>query len=159
MVGVRFSGMGVLAATLMLAACSPAPEDAPQAVEGVPGMEVTNARMVLPPVKGNPAAVYFDLTYEGERPLSISRAHVEGAESAVLHTYGEWNRKIQMMDALDIPITKGTRVEFKPGDLHVMAMNVAPELEAGDITEVTVIVSGGDKYSFDAEVRAPGDDR
>ena len=40
-----------------------------------------------------------------------------------------------------------------------MAMNVSPDLEPGDTTEVTLTVSGGDKFSFPAEVRAAGEDR
>ncbi len=70
-------------AALGLVSCGDsAPEQPVEAPEGVPGLTVTNARLVLPPVEGNPAAVYFDLAYEGDRNVALTRAHVQGAESA-----------------------------------------------------------------------------
>ena len=146
-------------ASLVLTACggNEAPVEAEP--EGVPGMSVENARMVLAPVAGNPAAVYFDLSYDGDRGLTIRRADVADAESAMLHDYGEYDFKVQMMEALPIGIKKGDKITFEPGAKHVMAFNVSPDLEPGDTTEVTLTVSGGDKYSFPAEVRAAGEDR
>ena len=83
---------------------------------------VENGRLVLAPVAGNPAAVYFDLTYDGERALTIRRADVAGAESAMLHDYGEYDGKVQMLEALPIGITKGDKIKFEPGNKHVMAV-------------------------------------
>lgn len=146
-------------AAIGLSACGESAEQVAEAPDGVPGMSVENARMVLNAVEGNPAAIYFDLKYEGDRALSLSRAMVEGAESAVMHDYGEYDFKVQMMEALPIPLTKGSEVVFEPGAKHVMAMGVSPEITPGDSVEVTLFVSGGDKYSFDAEVLAAGDER
>ena len=155
---------GILALALGLAgvsltACGETAEAPAEAEAGIPGMSVTNARMVLAPVAGNPAAVYFDLAYEGERGLTIRKADVAAAESATLHQFGEYDFKVQMMEALPVAITKGDTVEFKPGDLHVMAMGVSPDLQPGDTTNVTLTVSGGGTYTFPAEVRAAGEDR
>lgn len=122
-------------------------------------MTIENGRVVLAPVSGNPAAVYFDLAYEGDRALSLYDAEVAGAGDATLHQFGEYNFKVQMMEALPIALTKGTKVEFKPGDYHVMAMEVSPELEAGGTTEVTLKLSGGGTHVFEADVRAAGDER
>ena len=150
----------VLGATMTLAGCGTEPEAVVEAEpEGIPGMSVENARLVLPPVSGNPAAVYFDLTYEGDKGLSIRRADVAGADEAQLHAYGEYDGKMVMAEAMPIPLRKGTEVSFKPGDLHVMAFGLPETVAAGDSVEVTLTVSGGDKYSFDAEVRAAGDAR
>ena len=150
---------GLLAGTLTLAACSESEPVVEAVPEGVPGLSVENGRLVLAPVKGNPAAVYFDLKYDGDRGLSVRRADVAGAETAQLHAYGEWEGKMQMAEAMPIAITKGTEIAFKPGDLHVMAFNLDESIEAGSTVEVTLTVSGGDKYTFDAEVRAAGDER
>ncbi|WP_407874247.1 copper chaperone PCu(A)C [Qipengyuania nanhaisediminis] len=148
------------AALLTLSACGGEAEVAEAPPEGViEGVTIENARMVLPPVPGNPAAVYFDFSYEGDRAFSLGRVSVEGAESATMHQYGEYNFEMQMMDALPIPVSNGTTIEFKPGDYHVMAMDVSPEIEPGDTAEVTLTVSGGRQHKFDAEVRAAGDER
>ncbi|MEM9360911.1 MAG: copper chaperone PCu(A)C, partial [Pseudomonadota bacterium] len=129
-------------------------------VEGVvEGMSVENARVVLAPVSGNPAAVYFDLAYDGTRALSLYDAEVAGAAESTMHQFGEYERKIQMMEALPIALTTGTKVEFKPGDYHIMAMEVSPDLQPGGSTEVTLKVSGGGTHVFDAEIRAAGEER
>ena len=151
----------VMAGSMALAACGGEAEVAePAAVEGViEGVTIENPRMVLAPVAGNPAAIYFDFSYDGDRAFSLGRVAVEGAESAVMHQFGEYDFQVQMMEALPIPVNKGTTVEFKPGDYHVMAMGVSEELQPGDTTEVTLTVSGGKTHKFTAEVRAAGEER
>lgn len=145
--------------TAGLAACSGGGDTTAAAPEGVPGLSITNARMVLPAVKGNPAAVYFDLAYDGDRALSLSRASVKDARSAMMHEYGEYELKVQMMEMLHLPLTKGTKVKFEPGGKHVMAMDVSPTLKPGDTTELTLYVSGGDKTSVPVKVEAPGSEK
>lgn len=148
------------AATLGLAACGGEAEAPEAAVAGqVPGMTITNARLVLAPVAGNPAAVYFDLDYQGEQGLTIRKTDVEGAGMTMMHEYGEWDSKVQMMEALPISLTKGKKVEFKPGALHVMAMEPPSTLKPGDKVKVTLTMSGGTTQVFEAEVRAAGEER
>lgn len=156
----RIWAAAILGATLALQACGGgADEAAPTDVEGVPGLSVSNGRMVLAPVAGNPAAVYFDLAYEGDRGLTIRRADVAGAKSAMLHDYAEYDSKVQMMEALPIGITKGDKLSFEPGKRHVMAFDISPDLGPGGTTEVTLTVSGGDKYTFPVTIKAAGDER
>jgi hypothetical protein len=152
---------GLSVAMLGLAACSgDAEAPAAEAVAGqVPGMTITNARLVLAPVSGNPAAVYFDLSYEGEQGLTIRKADVEGAGMTMMHDYGEYDFKVQMMEALPVALTKGTKVAFKPGALHVMAMEPPASLKPGDKVKVTLTMSGGATQVFEAEVRAAGEER
>jgi len=152
---------GLAVAMLGLAACGGAAEaPAAEAVAGqVPGMTITNARLVLAPVEGNPAAVYFDLSYEGEQGLTIRKADVEGAGMTMMHDYGEYDFKVQMMEALPVALTKGSKVAFKPGALHVMAMEPPASLKPGDTVKVTLTMSGGATQVFEAEVRAAGEER
>ena len=159
--GMKRAGIGLtLAMSMSLAACSEEATPVEAAPENtIEGLTIENARVVLPPVAGNPAAVYFDFAYDGDRSFSLDRFSIEGADSAVMHQFGEYDFEVQMMEALPVPVTKGTTVEFKPGDLHVMAMGVSPDLEPGDTTEVTMTVSGGRKHTFEAEVRAAGEER
>jgi hypothetical protein len=148
----------LMGASISMVACS---EEAPVVEEevGIAGLTIENARLVLAPVEGNPAALYFDFAYEGDRAFNVDRFAIEGAGSSVMHQYGEYDFKVQMMEALPIPVTGGTTLEFKPGDLHVMAMDVSPELQPGVTTEVTMTISGGDTHSFTAEVRGAGEER
>jgi copper(I)-binding protein len=152
---------GVATAMLALSACGGAAEaPAAEAVAGqVPGITITNPRLVLAPVAGNPAAVYFDLAYDGDQGLTIRKADVEGAGMAMMHDYGEWDGKVQMMEALPVGLTKGTKIEFKPGALHVMAMEPSKTWKPGDKVKVTLTMSGGTTQVFEAEVRAAGEER
>jgi len=150
----------VMSASLALTACGGETEVVEAPVEGViDGISIENARMVLAPVEGNPAAIYFDFAYEGDRAFSLGRVQVEGAESAVIHQFREYNLQMEMQEAVPISVSNGTELEFKPGDLHVMAMEPSADLQPGGSTTVTLKVSGGDTHEFEAEIRAAGDER
>ncbi|GGD93940.1 hypothetical protein GCM10011515_12180 [Tsuneonella deserti] len=150
----------LLGATLMLTGCGESPEQpATEEAVGIPGMKISNARMVLAPVPGNPAAIYFDLDYEGDRNVALSRAEVKGAKSAMFHDYGDYNGKKQMMEMLPVPLKKGDKIQFAPGGKHLMAMDVSPNLKPGGTTEASIIVSGGKKQAFEVPIRAAGDER
>ena len=149
-----------IGAFMALTACGGEAEPVDAAPSGViEGIVIENARMVLAPVAGNPAAIYFDFSYEGDRAFSLGRVAVEGTGSALMHQYGEYDFKVQMMEALPIPVKSGTELEFKPGDLHVMAFEPSEDLAPGATAEVTLTVSGGDQHKFNAEIRAAGDER
>ena len=150
---------GALTSMTALGACGET--EAPvEEVEGVvPGLTVSNARVMLAPVEGNPAAVYFDLAYEGERGISISGAEVEGAGSATVHDMMEYNFEMTMAEAGPIALTNGTEKRFEPGSLHVMAFEPTDALVAGAKTEVTLKIAGGKRHKFEADVMAAGDER
>jgi copper(I)-binding protein len=159
MFGRSLMVLALVGATLPLAACGETPAEAPEANPGIPGMKISNARMVLAPVSGNPAAVYFDLAYDGDRNVALNRAEVKGAKSAMFHDYGEYDMKVQMMDMLPVPLKRGDTLQFKPGGKHLMAMEPDASLKPGGTTEATIIVSGGKKQTFPVEIRAAGDER
>jgi len=59
------------------------------------------------------------------------------------------------MDELIVPA--GKTVSLRPGEMHVMAMDLDPALAEGGETEATVIFKSGDKASFPVLIRGPGD--
>jgi copper(I)-binding protein len=158
LLGAALSGL-----LLAVSACSGAPDEqaaAEAAAPGtVPGLTVSNARLVLNAVKANPAVVYFDIANEGDKGLTIRKADVEGAGMTMMHDYGEYDYKVQMMEALPVALKKGTQVSFKPGSLHVMAMEPSPDWAPGGKVKVTLTMSGGTTHSFEADILAPGAER
>jgi periplasmic copper chaperone A len=122
-------------------------------------LTVSNARVVLPPVAGNPAAVYFDLSYEGAPGVTLDSVDVEGAGMTMIHDYAENAGKMQMVMADALPLEEGAPISFAPGGLHVMAMDPSEELKAGGTAKVTLILSNGITATIDAPVRAAGDER
>jgi len=149
--------------SVVLAGCGSEPaEQADTAPDGLPGVSASNARLVLPAVKGNPGVLYFDLSYGDPGAASrvaLSGVHIDGAKSAVMHEYSEYGGQMIMSELTNPVVAKGETVKFEPGGDHVMAMGLDDSLAAGGATEVTLTFAGGDKLSFPAEIHAAGDER
>jgi copper(I)-binding protein len=147
----------------ILAACSqPADAPAQKAEAGAaaaPALTVTNPRVVLAPVSGNPAAVYFDLAYAGPAGVSLTGVDVEGAGMTMIHDYAEDAGKMKMVMADSVPLTAGSPISFKSGGLHVMLMDPGSGLAPGSTAKVTLTLSDGTTMVIEAPVRAAGDER
>lgn len=154
-------GIGAaLALALAVAACGETPAEAPKAEAGtIAGVTVTDARLSLPPVKGNPGAIYFEIANAGDKDLMLRTVTVVGAKSTQLHQMGTWNLQPSMDEMLQVPVKKGETIKFEPGASHVMVYDLADTLAAGGKTDVTLNFVGGDKITIPAEIRAAGDDR
>jgi copper(I)-binding protein len=139
-------------AALGPAGCGEAPDEA-EAAAGVPaGIAVTNARLMLPAVAGNPGALYFDVANSGAENRVIRAVSIVGAGSAEMHT-----KDMQLV--LQVAVPQGGSTKFEPGQQHVMAMKLADTVTAGSKADVTVTFVGGDKVTFPADVRAAGEER
>jgi copper(I)-binding protein len=150
-----WSAVALGIAALGPTACGEAPEEAAAGPEAPEGISVSNARLMLPAVAGNPGAVYFDVANAGASNRVIRAASVAGAGSAMMHTTIEG----AMQEAAQVVVPAGGTVKLEPGGTHIMAMDLADTVAAGGTAEVTVTFVGGDKVSFPAEVRAAGDER
>ena len=148
-----------LATVLPLAACSQEAAEPVAPEDGIAGLSITNARMALPAVSGNPAAVYFDAEYDGDRTITIRSADVAGAARAEVHDTMEYGGEMVMNETSPVAMRNGDAVSFEPGGKHVMAFELDPNLAAGGTTEVTLIIAGGDKHSFEVPIQAAGDAR
>jgi len=153
------AGLAALSLAFAAAGCGGEPETpvstAPDAPEGV---TISGGRLMLPAVAGNPGAVYFTIKNAGPDDVMIRAASVAGAASAMMHQTAEWNLQVDMQELMQVAVPKGSEVVFAPGGMHVMAMGLDDALTVGGETEVTLTFVGGDKASFPAEIRAPGDD-
>jgi len=151
-----------LATLPALWACAPeadAPPSDTATAAASAGLTVSNARLVLSPVAGNPAAVYFDLSYNGASGVSLDTVTVEGAGMTMIHDYAESAGKMQMVMADKVPLSASAPVSFAPGGLHVMAMEPTAALAAGNTAKVTLTLSDGTSVTVDVPVRAAGDER
>ena len=150
-----WSAVALGIAALGPVACGEAPEKAEAGPAAPEGISVTNGRLMLPAVAGNPGAIYFDIANSGAQGRMIRAASVAGAGSTAMHTTVEDS----MQETLQVMVPPGGTVKFEPGGAHVMAMNLADTVTPGSKAEVTLTFVGGDKVSFPAEVRAAGDER
>jgi copper(I)-binding protein len=153
------AGLAPAALVLGAAGCSSEPEAPVDATPDAPeGITVTNGRLNLPGVGGNPGSVYFSITNAGPEMQMLRSAHVEGAESAMFHETTEYNLQVDMQELTQVAVQPGETLVFEPGGKHVMAMGLDPALQPGGAVEVTLTFVRGDKVSFPARVLAPGDD-
>jgi periplasmic copper chaperone A len=140
---------------LILAACQqqPAKQEAPAAApEAKPGMAVTGGRLVLPAVKGNPGVAYFTLENTGTGAVSLALVAIDGAGKAEVHqTMADTMTPVDQLD-----IDPGSALDFKPGELHVMAFELDPKLAAGGKTEMTLTFADGDKLSAPLAIESAG---
>ena len=154
-----FAAAALCLSAISLASCGQSEQEVPADPEAVEGLSIENTRMILPAVSGNPAAVYFDLSYEGDSTPTLAAVAVEGAAMTMMHEYGEKDFKVQMIEMEPLELTKGVAVAFEPGGRHVMAMDVSSELSAGGKTEVTFIMASGDKTTVVADIVGAGEER
>lgn len=161
MKAARFAAVAIALACFGLAGChqqsnAPAAPPSASAPDAPAGLSVSNGRLVLPAVKGNPGAVYFDIANHGDADTSIAGVSVDGAKSAMLHTTVQSGGMSSMTAMASIPVPKGQTVRFAPGGNHVMAMDLDSSLMSGGKTDVTLTFATGDKISFPAAIEAPG---
>ncbi|OJW59142.1 MAG: hypothetical protein BGO57_10620, partial [Sphingomonadales bacterium 63-6] len=129
------------------------------APEAPAGIALANGVLVLPAVKGNPGAVYFDIANKSEGDAKIVAVHVDGAGSAMMHQTMTVDGINSMKDISEFVVPKGGSAGFKPGGNHIMAMELDDTLQPGSFTDVTLTFANGDKATFSAEIRAAGDAR
>jgi periplasmic copper chaperone A len=123
--------------TVVLGACS-----------GTDTVEVKNARIPMP--TGSNAAVYFELTNATDHEVEIVGAESSVA-TAVIHETVMNGDVMGMQPLSELTLEPGETVDFAPGGLHVMLMNV-PALEIGQTVQVTLMLRDSDPVVFDATV-------
>lgn len=152
-------------ATLALAACGNQQQPAgkrnaaPAQASPAEGISVSDGRLVLPAVHGNPGAVYFTVHNDSGSKATLDAVAVEGARSAMLHqsTMVDGHSEMKSMQQVDVPA--GGELAFSPGGRHVMAMDLGDALKPGGTTNVTLSFADGEKATFPAEILAAGDAR
>jgi copper(I)-binding protein len=152
--------LALVLGALVLAGCES--KEAPAAAEKAPapeGISITDARLVLPAVKGNPGAVYFTVHNDSAGAETIGGAEVKGAKSAMSHQSTMANGMSEMRAMGQIAVPAKGMLAFEPGGLHVMAMDLDETLAKGGTTDVTLAFENGDKAVFPAEILAAGDAR
>ena len=156
----HFAPLALALATASLSGCGQEASDETAAApaSGV-ALEVSDARLMLPAVSGNPAAIYFDVTNDGDRNYAIRAVEVKGAGRAELHGSMMMDGQMTMDSVGQILVKQGQTESLKPGGFHVMVFDLDPSLTAGGTTDMTLTVVGGQTKTFPVEIRGAGDER
>jgi copper(I)-binding protein len=160
---VVLAPLALVFGTLALSACDSQPKQAAAPAKSRPdapeGITISDGRLVLPAVKGNPGAVYFTVHNDSAGAATIIAASVKGAKEAMMHRTSLANGVSSMDMADTVAVPAMGMVEFKPGGLHVMAMDLDASLAKGGTTDVSLTFAGGDRADFPVEILAAGDAR
>jgi len=156
----RFAILALASAAVTLSGCggNEAQTEAPADANST-GLEVTNARLVLPAVSGNPGAVFFDVKNTGGANVAIRKAEIKGASSAQIHDTTEMSGQMVMGEMGPVMVPAGGTESFKSGAKHVMAFDLDPALKAGGTTEMTLTIAGGKTSTAELAIVAAGADR
>ncbi len=145
----------LLAAAIALSACNQQ-ADVPRPANAKDGIVIIDARLVMPPVAGNPAAAYFLVGNESDADAKIATIDIEGADMAMMHETLDMGGR-STMQPLANPLVKAHQsLEFTPGNKHVMVTGLAPSVKAGTSTMLTITFDDGQKAAVALPVVPPG---
>jgi copper(I)-binding protein len=119
---------------------------------------------------GGTSAVYFTLVNASDVPDLLTAARTDAAFAAELHEtkpsvvddasgdggmdMGE-GEVMQMVPRDSIAVPAGEQVEFAPGGLHVMLIDLQQDLTPGEIIDVTLVFEEAGEVPVQVEVRQP----
>ena len=118
----------LLPALLALGACHHAEDPAPAPTTQVkPGIVLSDGRLVLPAVPGNPAAAYFTIANQADAAAHVVKVSVAGAGSAEMHE----SMAGEMRPIAVLALPPGGPVLFAPGGRHVMVFGLPASVKPG----------------------------
>jgi copper(I)-binding protein len=120
------------------------------------GLEVTNVWGRPSPSAAANAAFYLTITNNTGTPDRLIGVSSPACSSAELHeTYMKDGGVMGMRPVPGgvVEIPPGATVEFKPGGLHVMCIDIEPDLEAGGTVPLTLTFERAGDLQFQVEIQ------
>ena len=141
----------------MAGAASPATHDG-MAMEGTatPSMGMEGTATVAPEMQnGGTSAIFMTIQNTGDTADRLIRASANVAETVELHrsTVEDGVMRMRPVEAIEIPA--GGSVELKPGDYHIMLINLTQDLNVGDQFTATLEFEQAGTIEVEVEVREP----
>ena len=109
-----------------------------------------------PANQGDNSAVYFKINNPGPRIDSLLEVQTDVAAQAELHESEMDDQGVMSMhhqNHVDIP--PDSQLEFTPGGLHVMLLDLKQDLRLGDTIQVTFKFQNSDEITLDTPIRQP----
>lgn len=105
---------------------------------------------------GATSAVYFTLHNAGtaDDALVGAKAEAVAGKAEVHETVMDASGAMKMQPAPKVAVPAGGAVEFKPGGLHVMLMDLKKDLAEGDTFQVTLTFEKSGEKTVDVTVKA-----
>lgn len=129
----------------MLSACSPSN-----------GALTVKEAWARPAIQGQTGAVYFVIQNDTRTDDALIGASTDAAASAEAHLSmmdSNGVMSMRMQDAVQVPA--GESVIFKPGDLHVMLIDLNRDLQINDTFALTLRFEKAGEITLQVEVKEP----
>jgi periplasmic copper chaperone A len=141
--------LALLATTVWVAACSPAPEDA--------GSIVISDAWTRPTAAGMPMGVaYFTITNGTDVDDALIAASTPAAARVEMHETSIEDGMARMRPLTEIHVPAGGRVAVAPGGIHLMLVDLAQPLVAGTRVPLTLEFRTAGKLTVELSVEARG---
>jgi copper(I)-binding protein len=109
-----------------------------------------------PGFRGDNGAVYLNIINGGEFDENLIGVSTDIAAAAEMHLSRMDENGVITMEPQDlIVIPAGSSLEFTPGGLHIMLVNLMRDLSVGDSFPITLEIQRGGDITVQVEVRAP----
>ena len=114
-------------------------------------LQITDA-WARPGQAGATSAVYFVINNGGDEDTLLS-ASTSSAERAELHMSRMEGDTMMMQPQENVPLPEKSTVEFKPGGLHIMLVNLRKNITAGENLIISLNFEKAGTIQIEAPVR------
>lgn len=117
-------------------------------------VEITDARVVLPPPGGMMAAGYMHVRNGTGEPVWLTAAQVTGFDKTDMHENRMESGMMRMREVAEVEVPSGQSVVFEPGGLHLMLSQPDESVSSGTSSLLTLSVrdAAGAVREFSANV-------
>jgi copper(I)-binding protein len=107
-------------------------------------------------IKARPAAGYFTLRNNGDKPVELTGAQSSACGMVMLHQSKEENGVEKMLPVKSLTVQPHGTVSFAPGGYHLMCMKPQGSMAIGKSVPMTLKFAGGDSITAQFPVKGPG---
>lgn len=107
-------------------------------------------------IKARPAAGYFTLRNNGDKPIKLTGASSPACGMLMLHQSQEKSGMDHMMHVKSVSVPAHGSVEFSPGGYHLMCMSPTKAMAVGANVQVTLKFEDGAAATASFPVKGPG---
>jgi copper(I)-binding protein len=129
----------------------------PAAAEHPKGLVFENAWVRAMPPFQTVSAGYLTVTNRSDTAVAIVAASSNVAKRVELHATRMVDGMMRMEPVDALALAPGEQVEFSPGGMHLMMLDVAFPLVVGDDVQLCLQLASGEKACTNAEVRKEGE--
>ncbi len=109
-----------------------------------------------PGLSGGNSAIYFSIENPTTSDDTLMSAESSAAEKTELHKSSmDADGNMQMQPQENVLVPAGVQVQFEPGGLHVMLVNLHQDLNVGDEVPLTLHFENFGSVSVQAVVKEP----